>query len=60
MQMVPLLKRYHWADQFSELANHGELDDRYKQSLELSWEEVKHAMTVFHIIIIIISGGVGG
>eukprot|EP00615_Pteridomonas_danica_P017945 CAMPEP_0114404158 /NCGR_PEP_ID=MMETSP0102-20121206/19379_1 /TAXON_ID=38822 ORGANISM="Pteridomonas danica, Strain PT" /NCGR_SAMPLE_ID=MMETSP0102 /ASSEMBLY_ACC=CAM_ASM_000212 /LENGTH=387 /DNA_ID=CAMNT_0001568779 /DNA_START=1627 /DNA_END=2787 /DNA_ORIENTATION=- len=42
---------YHWADQFSELAaNTNHLDERYHQSLELSWEEVKHAMTAMGFV----------
>lgn len=36
---------YHWADEYSELGA-SNLDERYHQSLELSWDEIKHAMQV--------------
>eukprot|EP00614_Pseudopedinella_elastica_P010233 CAMPEP_0172596318 /NCGR_PEP_ID=MMETSP1068-20121228/16080_1 /TAXON_ID=35684 /ORGANISM="Pseudopedinella elastica, Strain CCMP716" /LENGTH=520 /DNA_ID=CAMNT_0013395279 /DNA_START=27 /DNA_END=1589 /DNA_ORIENTATION=- len=42
---------YHWADPFSELGSNGMtedgcrgMDERYSQSLELSWEEIRHAL----------------
>jgi carnosine N-methyltransferase len=35
---------YHFADPYSELSEAGWLDARYHESVELSWEEVRHAL----------------
>jgi hypothetical protein len=37
---------YHFADAYSELSEPGWLDERYHESIELSWEELRHALGV--------------